>query len=83
MNFKNLHKQGAKPELHGLLANDEWVALVDKASTGDLDAIFELAEGYFRGTFGQVDVAKAEKWCAYAAKRGHSEAIVLLEEIRG
>lgn len=84
LDFESLKKTvgGKKAPAHGLLANDEWVGLVDKAAAGDLDAAFRLAEGYHKGTFGNADEKKAEKWAAYAAKKGHPGALALLDEIR-
>ena len=73
--------EGEKIEAHGLLAQDKWVALVDNAARGDLEAIADLAESYLKGTFGEKDLKKARKWCAYAAKKGHERAIGLLKEI--
>lgn len=72
-----------KIKAHGLLANDKWVELIDKAAAGDLDAIAELAESYYNGTYGQKNLAKAEKWCFYAARKGNARAIALMEKIHG
>ena len=38
-------------EVHGLMADENWVALVDNAARGDLDAIADLAEAYYKGIF--------------------------------
>ena len=73
--------EGEKFEAHGLLAQDKWVALVDNAARGDLEAITDLAESYFKGTFGEKDLKKARKGCAYAAKKGNERAIERLKEI--
>ena len=68
-------------EVHGLMADENWVSLVDNAARGDLDAIADLAEAYYKGTFGQTDIIKARKWGMYAAKRGHMKAIAILAEM--
>ncbi len=73
---------GKKVKAHGLMANEEWVRLIDNAAKGDLEAATDLAEAYFKGSFGEKNLAKARKWCAYAAKKGHERAASLLEEIR-
>ena len=47
----------------GHLDDPEWVELVDRAARGDLDAMVDLAKGYYLGSYGEKDVGKAVKWC--------------------
>ncbi len=83
MEYRQKNAGSDQPQFKGFLGNDEWVTLIDKAASGDLEAAYRLAEGYSKGTFGNKDLRKAEKWCAYAAKKGHPGAIELLNQIRG
>ena len=40
-----------------------------------------LAEAYYKGTFSEKNINKAQKWCAYAAKKRNKKASALMEEI--
>ena len=57
-------------------------ALIDQAAKGSLDAAADLAEGYWKGSFGEPsNPEKARKWAQYAAKHGNSKAQQLLDEM--
>ncbi|MBO4458875.1 MAG: hypothetical protein J5802_14310 [Butyrivibrio sp.] len=57
--------------------------LIDKAGRGSIEAAEAIAEGYFKGTFGdKPNPEKAKKWASYAAKHGSEEAQKILERLR-
>lgn len=62
--------------------NNKLANLIDKAALGDLDAVAAIGIGYYKGTFGTPNYEKALKWTSYAAKKGHKEAIAILEDIK-
>ena len=55
--------------------------LIDKAGKGSIEAAEEIAVGYFEGTFGDKNMAKAKKWASYAAKHGSERASELLDKL--
>ena len=56
--------------------------LIDKAGRGSIEAAEAIAEGYFKGSFGDSpNLEKAKKWASYAAKHGSEKAQKLLEEL--
>ena len=62
-------------------AKERQFALIDAAAKGSIEAAAELAEGYFKGAFGEAPNAqKGLKWARYAAKRGNAKAAALLGE---
>ena len=64
------------------MATDRQIQLIDAAALGSIDAAAQLAEGYFKGDFGdRPNYEKALKWAKYAAKRGNAEAARLVEVI--
>lgn len=65
----------------GHLDDPEWVELVDRAARGDLDAMVDLAKGYYLGSYGEKNVGKAVKWCGYAAKKGNERALRWMETL--
>ena len=54
-----------KVTFRGTMANADWIALFDRAATGDLDAIMKLAEGYLlrcqEGASGGQGIAGEDK----------------------
>lgn len=55
--------------------------LIDKAGKGSIEAAEQIAVGYFKGEFGEKNLAKARKWASYAAKHGSKVAENLLKEL--
>ncbi len=55
--------------------------LIDKAGKGSIEAAEEIAVGYFKGEFGEKDLAKAKKWASYAAKHGSEKAQEIIDAI--
>jgi TPR repeat protein len=50
--------------------NQKLLDLIDKAGKGSIEAAEEIALGYYSGTLGEKNLAKAKKWASYAAKHG-------------
>ena len=55
--------------------------LIDKAGKGSIEAAEEIAVGYFKGEFGEKNLAKAKKWASYAAKHGSDKAQEIIDAI--
>lgn len=55
--------------------------LIDKAGKGSIEAAEEIAVGYFKGEFGEKNLAKAKKWASYAAKHGGEKAQEIIDAI--
>lgn len=56
--------------------------LIDKAGKGSIEAAEQIAEGYFKGHFGdKPNMDKAKKWASYAAKHGSEIALDILAQI--
>jgi TPR repeat protein len=55
--------------------------LIDKAGKGSIEAAEQIAEGYFKGSFGEKNLAKAKKWASYAAKHGSELAQEIMDKI--
>jgi TPR repeat protein len=55
--------------------------LIDKAGKGSIEAAEEIAVGYFKGEFGEKNLAKAKKWASYAAKHGSEKAQEIIDAI--
>ena len=55
--------------------------LIDKAGKGSIEAAEQIAVGYFKGEFGEKNLAKAKKWASYAAKHGSEVAVEILEKM--
>ena len=55
--------------------------LIDKAGKGSIEAAEEIAEGYFKGEFGEKNLIKAKKWASYAAKHGSEKAAAIMEQL--
>lgn len=55
--------------------------LIDKAGKGNIEAAEEIAVGYYKGSFGDKNPAKAKKWASYAAKHGSEVAQELLGKL--
>ena len=55
--------------------------LIDKAGKGSIEAAEEIAVGYFKGTLGEKNIAKAKKWASYAAKHGSENAQKILNQL--
>ena len=64
-----------------LVQKHRQLKLIDGAARGDINAAAGLARGYFDGSFGEVNKAKAKKWASYAAKHGSIEAQELLSKL--
>lgn len=73
--------QYLKAELDKKVLKHRQLKLIDGAARGDINAAAGLAKGYFDGSFGEVNKAKAKKWASYAAKHGSSEAQELLSKL--
>ena len=57
--------------------------LIDKAGRGSIEAAEAIAEGYFKGTFGdRPNPEKAKKWASYAAKHGSENAQKILDALK-
>ena len=57
--------------------------LIDKAGRGSIEAAEAIAEGYFKGTFGdRSNPEKAKKWASYAAKHGSENAQKILNALK-
>ncbi|SFV02445.1 hypothetical protein [Butyrivibrio sp. INlla21] len=53
--------------------------LIDRAGKGSIEAAEQIAEGYFKGHFGdKPNMEKAKKWASYAAKHGSETAEKIL-----
>ena len=59
----------------------ELLDLIDKAGKGSIEAAEEIAEGYFKGEFGEKNLIKAKKWASYAAKHGSEKAAAIMEQL--
>ena len=56
--------------------------LIDRAGKGSIEAAEQIAEGYFKGHFGDnPNMEKAKKWASYAAKHGSETAEQILASI--
>ncbi len=55
--------------------------LIDKAGRGSIEAAEEIAEGYYKGSFGEKNYEKAKKWASYAAKHGSEKAAEILAKL--
>ncbi len=55
--------------------------LIDKAGKGSIEAAEKIAVGYYKGSFGDKNPAKAKKWASYAAKHGSEVAQELLGKL--
>ena len=55
--------------------------LIDKAGKGSIEAAEAIAVGYFKGEFGEKNLAKAKKWASYAAKHGNEVCEELLRNL--
>ena len=61
---------------------EQQLRLIDLAAIGSIEAAADLAEGYWKGAFGEApNREKAHKWAKYAAKRGNEKARQLLSEL--
>jgi len=57
--------------------------LIDKAGRGSIEAAEEIAEGYFKGSFGdRPNLEKAKKWASYASKHGSENARKILDALK-
>ena len=66
------------------LAREHQFRLIDAAARGSIEAAADLAEGYYKGTFGDApNMKKALKWANYAAKRGSIKAAEILSDMKG
>ena len=55
--------------------------LIDRAGKGSIEAAEAIAEGYFKGHFGdRPNMEKARKWASYAAKHGSELAQDILSK---
>ena len=55
--------------------------LIDKAGRGSIEAAEAIAEGYFKGEFGDPNPEKAKKWASYAAKHGSENAQKIFNQL--
>ena len=61
---------------------EQQLRLIDLAAKGSIEAAADLAEGYWKGAFGEApNREKAHKWAKYAAKRGNEKARQLLSKL--
>ncbi|MBE5823388.1 MAG: hypothetical protein E7308_04895 [Butyrivibrio sp.] len=62
--------------------NQKLLDLIDKAGKGSIEAAEEITVGYYKGTLGEKNIAKAKKWASYAAKHGSIVCREILEQIQ-
>ena len=55
--------------------------LIDRAGKGSIEAAEQIAEGYFKGSFGEKNHEKAREWASYAAKHGSETAENILASL--
>ena len=81
INLKDI--TGIKTDIPALPPEKEQqLHLIDLAAKGSIEAAADLAEGYWKGIFGEApNKEKAYKWAKYAAKRGNEKARQLLSEL--
>ncbi len=68
-----------KAQLEKRLGKLALLSLIDAAAKGNIEAAEKIALGYYNGTFGEKNLAKARKWASYAAKHGSEASKELLE----
>ncbi len=70
-----------KAQLEKKLGKIALLNLIDGAARGNIEAAEKVALGYYNGTFGEKNFAKAKKWASYASKHGSEAAKELLGKL--